>query len=212
MSLLHQEDREYLEELDDAARGEELTKGSSHVVIAAIIAGLVVSAAIAIYVIAGQQPPFATGQITAVWAHPQHTETSGLDASGAPMPKEVVDQVMVFTTVRLHNQTDHPIYLGNVTTNVTMDDGVHSSYAANKGDYDRVFIAYPGLPVPHLAPISALDTTIGPGQTVEGTFFSAFMMTQKQWDARKKLDYTFYFRYLAPLTLAPAPHLVITEQ
>jgi len=114
MSLLHQE------ELDDAAKGEELTKGTSHVVIAAIVAGLVVSIAIAIYVIAEQKPPFAAGEITAIWAHPQHTETSGIDAAGAPMPKQDVDQVMVFATVSLQNKTDHPLYLGDVTTNVTL--------------------------------------------------------------------------------------------
>lgn len=204
MSLLHQEER------DDAARGEELTRGTSHVVIAAIVAGLVVSIAIAIYVIAGQKPPFATGQISAIWAHPQHTETSGLDANGMPMPKQVADQVMVFTTVSLTNKTDHPLFLGNVTTNVTLDDGIHSAYAANKGDYDRIFVAYPNIPVPHLTPISTLDTTINPGQTVEGTFVSAFMMTQQQWDARKSLDYTFAFRYQP--ALAVTPHVPITER
>ena len=204
MSLLHQE------ELDDAARGEELTRGTSHVVIAAIVACLVVSIAIAIYVIAGQKPPFATGQISAIWAHPQHTETSGLDANGMPMPKQVADQVMVFTTVSLTNKTDHPLFLGNVTTNVTLDDGIHSAYAANKGDYDRIFVAYPNIPVPHLTPISPLDTTIDPGQTVEGTFVSAFMMTQQQWDARKSLDYTFAFRYQP--ALAVTPHVPITER
>ena len=90
MSLLQQE------ESDDAARGEELTKGTSHVVIAALVATMVVSAAIALYAIVGQKPPFANGEITAIWVHPQHTETSGFDASGAPMPKQSVDQVMVF--------------------------------------------------------------------------------------------------------------------
>jgi hypothetical protein len=204
MSLLHQEER------DDAARGEELTRGTSHVVIAAIVACLVVSIAIAIYVIAGQKPPFATGQITAIWAHPQHTETSGLDANGMPMPKESVDQVMVFTTVSLTNKTDHPLFLGNVTTNVTLDDGIHSAYAANKGDYERIFVAYPNIPVPHLTPISPLNTTIDPGQTLEGTIVSAFMMTQQQWDARKKLDYTFAFRYQP--ALAVTPHVPITER
>jgi hypothetical protein len=204
MSLLHQE------ELDDAARGEELTRGTSHVVVAAIVAGLVMSIAIAIYVIAGQKPPFATGQVTAIWAHPQHTETSGLDANGMPMTKQVADQVMVFTTVSLTNKTDHPLFLGNVTTNVTLDDGIHSAYAANKGDYQRIFVAYPNMPVPHLTPISPLDTTIDPGQTVEGTFVSAFMMTQQQWDARKSLDYTFAFRYQP--ALAVTPHVPITER
>jgi len=204
MSLLHQEER------DDAARGEELTRGTSHVVIAAIVAGLVMCIAIAIYVIAGQKPPFASGQVTAIWAHPQHTETSGLDANGMPTPKQIADQVMVFTTVSLTNKTDHPLFLGNVTTNVTLDDGIHSAYAANKGDYDRIFVAYPNIPVPHLTPISPLDTTINPGQTVEGTFVSAFMMTQQQWDARKSLDYTFAFRYQP--ALAVTPHVPITER
>lgn len=204
MSLLQQEHQ------DDAARGEELTKGAGHVVIAAVIAGLAVSAAIAIYVMAGQKPPFATGQITAVWVHPQHTETSGFDASGAPMEKQKIDQVMVFTTVQLKNQTDHPIFLGNVTTNVTLDDGIHSAFVASKGDYDRVFVAYPNIPVPHLAPLSPFDTTINPGQTVEGTFVSAFKMTQQQWDAHKNLDYSFDFKYQAPLVVAP--HVRITEQ
>ena len=206
MSLLQQDSTE----VDDAARGESLTRGTSHVVWAAILATVVVSIAIAIYVIAGQKPPVATGEIVAVWAHPQHTETSGFDANGMPMPKEVADQVMVFTEVKLHNQTDHPLFLANVLTNVTLDDGIHSSYAANKADYDRIFIAYPNIPVPHMQPISPLDTTIDPGQTVEGTFVSAFMMTKQEWDARKKLDYTFGFRYQPNLVLAPK--VAITEQ
>jgi hypothetical protein len=205
MSLLHQE------ELDDAAKGEELTKGTSHVVIAAIVAGLVVSIAIAIYVIAEQKPPFAAGEITAIWAHPQHTETSGIDAAGAPMPKQDVDQVMVFATVSLQNKTDHPLYLGDVTTNVTLADGsIAHCFAANKGDYDRIFVAYPNIPVPHLTPISPLDTTVPPGQTVTGTFVSAFKMTQQQWDARKSLDFTFAFKYQPVLTVTP--HVSITEQ
>jgi hypothetical protein len=206
MSLLQQEETE----VDDAALGEELTKGSSHVVWAAVIATVVVSVAIGTYVLLGQKPPIAKGEIVAVWAHPQHTETSGLDASGAPMPKQEVDQVMVFTEVKLHNQTDHPLYLANVLTNATLADGIHSSYAANTGDYDRIFVAYPNIPVPHNTPISPLDTTINPGQTVEGTFVSAFKMTKQEWDARTKLDYTFNFRYQPALTVAP--QVAITEQ
>jgi hypothetical protein len=205
MSLLQQD------QLDDASRGEDYAKGTSHVVIAAIAAGFVVAIAIAIYAIANQKPPFATGEITAIWAHPQHTETSGFDASGAPMDKQEIDQVMVFATVRLQNKTDHQIFLGNITTNVTNPDGnITSVYAANKGDYDRVFVAYPDIPVPHLAPISPLDTAIGPGQSVEGTFVSAFKMSQQQWDARKKLDFTFNFRYQPGLTITP--QVQITER
>lgn len=197
MSLLHQE------ELDDAAKGESFTKGTSHVVIATIVATVVVAAAIAIYVFAEQKPPIATGNVVAVWAHPQHIETSGFDANGAPMPKESVDEVLVFTLVKLRNQSDHPLFLSNVLTNATLGDGIHSSYAANRADYDRVFIAYPGITVPHGAALSPLDTTIDPGQTVEGTVVSAFKITKQQWDARKKLNYTFAFRYQPNLVVTP---------
>jgi len=145
-----------------------------------------------------------------VWAHPQHTETSGFDANGAPMPKEEVDQVMVFTKVRLHNQSNFPLFLTNVVTNATLSDGIHSSYAANKSDYDRIYLAYPDLPVPHDQGLSPLDTTLQPGQTVEASFVSSFRMTKQEWDGHTKLDYTFTFRYQPNLTVTP--HVAITEQ
>jgi hypothetical protein len=198
MSLLQQDSPE----LDDAARGEEFTKGSSHVIWASVAASVLVTIAIAVYVIAGEKPPVSSGEIIAVWAHPQHTETSGFDASGAAMPKESYDQVMVFTQVRLHNQSQQPLSLLNVLTNATLDDGIHSSYAAEASEYDRVFLAYPGIPVPHGKALP-LETTIEPGESVEGTFVSAFRLTKHQWDARKDLNFTFVFRYQSNLVLAP---------
>jgi hypothetical protein len=206
MSLLQQDSTG----LDDAAKGEELTKGTSHRVLATIVAAIVVAAAIAIYVIAEQKPPIATADIVAVWAHPQHVETSGLDANGAPMPKRVVDEVLLFTDVKLKNKTDHPLTLTSILANATLDDGIHSSYAATRSDYDRIFIAYQNLTVPHGPGLSPLDTTIDPGQTVEGTIVSSFKVSKEQWDARKKLDYTFAFRYQP--SLAVAPHVTVMEQ
>src|SRR5208337_5552807 len=108
MSLLHQESPE---ELDDAALGEELTKGTSHVVWATIAAAVLVTILIAIYVIAGQEPPVVTGEIEQVWAHPLHTQGSGIDANGEPMPKESYDQVLVFARIKLHNQSTKPLFL-----------------------------------------------------------------------------------------------------
>jgi hypothetical protein len=198
MSLLHQNS----EELDDAALGEELTKGSSHPIYAAIFAAVVVSMAIAGYFIAGLKPPVATGQVEQVWVHPQHTETSGFDANGAPMPKEVYDQIYVFALVKLHNQSDKPVFLRNIMTNATLADGIHTSYAAQAADYDRVFIAYPSMPVPHGPALSPLST-IAPGQTVEGTIVSAFQLTKEQWDARKDLNFSVGMQYQPNLKLAP---------
>jgi len=206
MSLLHQDSPE---ETDDAARGEELTKGSSHVVIAGIIAAVVVTIVIALYVLAGQKPPAATGEIVQVWGHPRHTITSGFDAAGAAMAQKSFDHVLVFTQVKLHNQSDKPLFLHQILTNATLADGPHTSYAATLTDYDRVFIAYPELASLHSKGLSP-ETTINPGQTVEGTFVSSFRITKEQWDARKDLSFTFAFQYLPSLTLTP--HSAVTEQ
>ena len=198
MSLLQQDER------DDAARGEEYTKGTSHVLIAAIIAGVVVTAIIGVFAYINRTPPFVNAQVTAVYAHPQHTETSGLDANGAPEPKQDIDQVMVFATVSLENKSKNPLFLANVTTNVTLADGsIAHCFAANKGDYERFFVAYPDTQIPHGPPLSPLDTVIQPGQTVEGTVVSAYKMTKQEWDARKGLNLTFSFRYQPSLKLTP---------
>ena len=199
MSLLHQDTPQ---EIDDAALGEELTRGSSHLVWTTIAAAILVSVAIGIYFIAGQKPPAITGDIVAVWAHPQHTESSGFDANGAPMPKDSFDQVLVFTEVRLHNQSKMPLSLLTVLANATLDDGIHSSYAASQSDYDRVFLAYPNIPVPH-GPELPISLVLDPGGSADGTFVSSFRLTRQQWDARKNLDFSFTFRYQPSLVLTP---------
>ena len=203
MSLLHQDTPE---EIDDAARGDEF-KGPSHVVWATVAAAVLVTISIAVYVIAGQKPPVVTGDVIAVWAHPQHTETSGLDANGASMAKESFDQVLVFTEVRLHNQSKLPLFLLNVMSNANLDDGIHSSYAAGLSDYDRVFLAYPGIPVPH-GPGLPINLELDPGQSVDGTFVSSFRLTKQQWDARKDLNFSFTFRYQPVLELKPTAAVI----
>lgn len=203
MSLLHQEDR------DDAAKGEELTKGTSHVGLATVIAAIVVTIAIAAYVIAGQKPAMATGEILSVVAHPQHTESSGFDANGAPMMKDSFDQMLVFTRVRLHNQSNSPLFVEKVQVNVTLADGIHTAYARAPGEYDQVFLAYPGIPVPHESALP-LNPTLDPGQTIEGTFVANFGVSKEQWDARTGLNYTVAFRYQPSLVLTPK--VAITEQ
>jgi hypothetical protein len=194
MSLLRQDSQK----LDDAA---------SHVIWASVAAAVVVTVGIALYVVAGEKPPVATGEIEQVWVHPQHTETSGFDANGAAMPVETYDQIYVFAQVKLHNQSKQPLFLHSITTDATLDDGIHSSYAATASDYDRVFVAYPSMPVPHGNALSP-QATINPGQTVEGTIVSAFRIPKAQWDARKSLDFTFAIQYQPNLKLAPHAPLI----
>jgi len=192
MSLLQQESRE--------AAGESYTRGTSHVIIATVIAVVLVSAAVTVYIISGEKPPASTGEVVDVWAHPMHTETSGYDANGASIPKEEIDQLLLFTHVRLHNQSKQPIFLHQVLANLTLPDGIHSSYAAMPSDYERLFKAYPQLQQWHTPSISP-DLTIQPGETKEGTFVCSYRMTKADWDTRKGLGYTFNFQYLPALTL-----------
>lgn len=195
MSLLEQESR-------SEASGESYTRGTSHVIIATVVAVVLVSAAMTVYVISGEKPPAAAGEILDVWAHPMHTESSGFDASGAAIPKEEVDQVLLFTHVRLHNQSKQPIFLHQIIANATLADGIHSSYAATPSDYERIFKAYPDLMQWHAPPISP-NLTIQPGETMEGTFVCSFRLAKADWEARKDLDYTFNFQYMAGLKLTP---------
>ena len=206
MSLLQHDNQE----MDDAALGEEFTKGTSHVVWASIAAAVLVSIAIAVYMITGQKPPPASGQVMNVWAVPHHTETSGFDASGANIPKESFDQMLVFAKVRLHNQSEYPLYLTDTATNVTLDDGIHTSYSAGRPGYNDVFLAYPEIKVPH-GPGLDSNATIQPGQTIEGTMVSSFRINKQQWDARKDLNFTFGFQYQPALKLTPQT-AVVTDQ
>ncbi len=198
MSLLSQESQETK---DDAALGESYVKGTSHVILASFVAAVLVTIAVAAYVISGEKPPAAAGDIVEVWVHPMHTESSGFDANGAEIPKESFDQVLVFTHVRLRNQSKQPIFMHEILTNIQLEDGLHSSYAAVPSDYDRIFKAYPAL-APYRATPMSPDTTIHPGEAKEGTFVSSFRLSKAQWDARKSLDYTFGFQYLPSLRLA----------
>ena len=195
MSLLEQESRA-------AGSGESYTRGTSHVIIATVIAVVLVSAAVTVYVISGEKPPAAIGEIIDVWAHPMHSESSGFDANGASIPKEELDQVLLFTHVRLHNQSKQPIFLHQIIANATLADGIHSSYAATPNDYERVFKAYPDLMQWYAPPISP-DLTLQPGETKEGTFVCSFRMPKQDWESRKDLDYTFNFQYMAGLKLSP---------
>ena len=192
MSLLQQESQQ--------STGESYTKGTSHVIIATVIAVVLVSIAVTLYVITGEKPPAATGDILEVWAHPMHSETSGWDANGAAIPKEEIDQVLLFTRVQLHNQSKQAIFLHQIIANVTLADGIHSSYAAMPNDFERVFKAYPQLMQWHATPISP-DLTLQPGETKEGTFVCSFRMTKPDWESQKGLNYTFNFEYLPSLTL-----------
>jgi hypothetical protein len=198
MSLLQQNSQEQ----DDAARGEELTKGSSNALIPSVIAALVVIVAIFLYFKLGEKPPVAAGEVTNVQAHQMHRETSAFDAAGAAMPQEKFDQVLVFAHVKLRNQSKVPLFLHQAMANVTLDDGIHTSYVATPTDYERAFKGFPELAPFHGNPVPS-EPTLQPGQALEGDVLASFRLDKQQWDARKGLDFTFGFRYQPLVKITP---------
>jgi hypothetical protein len=206
MSLLHQDSPQ---EIDDAARGEEFTRGSSHVLLAGLIAAVLVSVAIGLYMWLGQTPPVASGEIVQVWAHPGHVVSSGFDANGAPMAKESVDQVLIFAHVKLRNESKNPLQMENILANANLGDVILSVSAGSAAQYEEVFLAYPEVAAMR-STVLRPQMTIAPGQNVEGTAFWVVRMTRQEWDARKDLSFTFKFQYQHSLVLTP--HTAITEQ
>jgi len=194
---------------DAWVRGVLKTMATRRVVWITVAAALFITVTITLFVVFSDKPFAATGEIVQAWAHPMHLETSGFDANGAPMPKESFDHVLVFTHVKLHNQNKFPLFLTQIATNATLQDGVHTSFAANVNDYGRIFIAYPELSVLCGTPLPS-EATLAPGETVEGDFVSSFRVTKKEWDTRKDLNYVFHFRMQPSLTLAPRS--AVTEQ
>ena len=137
-----------------------------------------------------------------------HSVTPAFDANGSGVSQESFDQVLVFTRVRLRNQSKQPLFLHQIMTNVTMADGtVNTSFAATASQYERIFLAYPSMAQWHNTPLAS-ELTLEPGQTAEETFVSSFRMAKDQWDARKALDFTFGFRY-QPEVKVPATGAVI---
>ena len=199
MSLLQQNSPD----LDDAARGEDFTRGTSHIVWAAVIAAIAVSIAVVAYAAVTKEMPAATGQVARTTVHFVHHEASGLDAAGNPMPKEAFDQALVFTHIQVHNQSKNPLFVRQIMTNVTLDDGIHTSYAAVPHDYQRLFQANPDLAALQGSPLPA-DMTIQPGQSLEGDIVAAFRLTQEQWNANKGINYAVSLQYQPDLIL-PGP-------
>ena len=197
-------------EMDDAARGEDFTKGTSHILVGWMIAAVFVLSLIVWYAVEARAARnYAEGQAARVTVHFVHQESSGVDANGVAEPTETFNQTLVFTHLKLHNRTNKPLFLRQILTNVTLADGIHSSYAAPAADYERLFQATPELAALHGTPL-AFDTTIPPEGTVEGDIVASFHLTQAQWEARKALDYTVSVQYQPDLVVtAPAS---VTEQ
>jgi hypothetical protein len=179
--------------------------GSRNALVAAAVAVLVVCLALGAYVYFGQKPPVATGEILRTVVYPVHTLTKGSSAPGQPGADEPFDQILVFTEARIHNQSKDPLFVTEMATNVSLEDGLHTSSAAGQEDYQRAGVAYPGLaPLLRSATPLLRDQTIAPGQTVDAAILCQFHSTAAEWARHRDLNVTISFRYQKDLVLIPA--------
>jgi hypothetical protein len=149
-----------------------------------VIAAVVVSIALGLYVYLGQKPPVASGEVLASTIYPVHTSiNNGAGGNdGMAGSSESYDEVIVVTKVRIRNQTDIPLFVQDIGSVIKLPDGSQqTNVAASNRDMDRVFQAYPSLSYLRAAPIPR-DMTLSPGQAAEGLAIFNYPITKEQWE------------------------------
>ena len=180
------------------------TKRTLLIVLAATV---VVVLAIGAYVYIGEKPPVAAGQIVKLDVVPIHSQMRvGAGAQGVQGGMETYDQLLILAQVQIRNQTDIPLFLHDMWSNLSAADGDEErSLAASRTDFQQVFIAYPQLAAYKADPIQR-DITISPGQTVQGLIIFHYPITKDQWDARHGFAGVISFQHQKNLAFPwPAP-------
>jgi len=149
-----------------------------------VIAAIVVSIALGLYVYLGQKPPVASGEVLASTVYPVHsTINNGAGGNdGMAGTSESYDQVLILTKIKIKNQTDIPLFLQDIGSAIKLPDGTQqTNVAASDKDMDRVFEAYPSLSYLRADPIHR-DITLTPGQAAEGLAIFNYPISKEQWD------------------------------
>jgi len=88
---------------------------------------------------------------------------------------------------------------------VTLADGTtQRSSGASPSDYHNVFIAYPTLAPKQTSPVLR-DTTMTPGQILDGQVIFHYPITGQQWDQRKAFKISVQFLHQKDLELDETP-------
>ena len=148
-----------------------------------VIAAIVVSIALGVYVYLGQKPPVAAGEILTMKLYPVHTViNAGGGENGMAGSAEYYDQLLILAKIKVRNQTDIPLFLEDVAATIKLPDGSEqTNVTASDRDMDRVFQAYPSLGYLRGDSVHR-DITLNPGQSVQGLTIFNFPITKEQWD------------------------------
>ena len=150
-----------------------------------VIAAIAVSIAIGLYVWLGERPPVASGDILTMNLYPVHTliNNGGGSDTGMAGAAEYYDQLLILAKVKVRNQTDIPLFMQDISAAIKLPDGSEQvNITASNKDMDRVFLAYPSLSYLRTDSIPR-DTTLTPGQSVQGLAIFNFPINKEQWDS-----------------------------
>jgi hypothetical protein len=161
------------------------------VLIALILSSLIVL----IWVRFGRKTPVATGEIAKLSIYPVQARIAGGAAgmAGQEGQDEIINQLLVFAHVRLHNPNKAPITITDDEGIVTTPDGSQQrNIGASTADFDKVFQAYPQLAPLRMDPLRR-GMQIQPGESVDGLVVFSFPISRDDWDKRKSMQVTVSF-------------------
>ena len=187
----------------------EEANSTKRALVIVLIAAVIVVVTIAAYVYIDEKPPALTGQIVKLDVTPIHTEMRvGAGAQGVQGGLDTYDQLLITAEVQVHNQAKYPVYLHDMWSNLTTSSGDQQrSLAANKIDFQSVFVAYPQMASLQQQPLLR-DITLQPGQSTEGLIVFHYPITKDQWDSRRSfqavMDFTNQKNLILPWPAAPA--------
>jgi hypothetical protein len=173
------------------------------VLLALVLSSLIVF----IWVRFGRKTPVATGDIARIAIYPVQAKIAGGAAgmAGQQGQDEVINQLLVFAHVRLHNPNQAPITLQDDWAIVTLADGdARRSLGASTADFTKVFQAYPQLGPLRMDPLRR-DIKIQPGQSVDGLVIFSYPLSREDWDKRKSMQVTVSFDGAKDVTLNAPP-------
>jgi len=170
------------------------------VLLALVISSLVVL----VWVRFGRKTPVATGEIARVAIYPVQAKITGGAAgnAGEQGQDEIINQLLVFAHVRLNNPNKAPITVVDDWAVITMPDGnTERSLGASQVSFDKVFQAYPQLAPLRMDPLRR-DAQIQPGQSVDGLVVFSYQLSKEQWEKRKSMQVTITFNGAKDVTLS----------
>jgi hypothetical protein len=168
-----------------------------------VIAAILVTIALGLYVYLAQKPPVASGEVLTTTVYPIHTVLSngGGTQEGMAGSAESYDQLLVLSKIRIRNQTDIPLFLQDIRSAIKLPDGSEQeNVSASDNDMNRVFQAYPSLSYLR-SPTIGRDITLTPGQFAEGLVIFNYPITKEQWDKLQSAKVVVSFMHQKNLEL-----------